>query len=194
MLKPRIKNIQKEILSDNWYILNKVTFEYQRNDESWVKQIRESYDRGNGAAILLYNQEKDSVVLIRQFRMPTYLNGNETGMLIETCAGLLEGDDPDTCILKEVYEETGYQISKIEKVAQCYMSPGAVTEMVHLYLGEYTEEMRIGSGGGLANEQEEIEVIELPFNQAFQMIQSGEIQDAKTIVLLQHLALRRSNS
>ena len=126
-LKPKIKNIEKKVLSDNWYTLYKVIFDYRRKDGSWVQQIRESYDRGNGAAILLYNNEKDTVVLIRQFRMPSFLNGNDSGMLIETCAGLLDDNDPDTCIIKEVFEETGFRIDVVEKVMHAYMSPGAVT-------------------------------------------------------------------
>jgi len=190
-LKPQIKNIEKKILSDNWYTLYKVIFDYRRKDGTWVQQIRESYDRGNGAAILLYNNEKDTVVLIRQFRMPSFLNGNDTGMLIETCAGLLDDNDPDTCIVKEVFEETGFRIDKVEKVMQAYMSPGAVTEIVHLYLGEYTDQMKENKGGGLEEEHEEIEVLEFPFAQALNMISTGEIIDAKTIILLQHLALKK---
>lgn len=190
-LKPQIKNIEKKILSDNWYTLYKVIFDYRRKDGTWIQQIRESYDRGNGAAILLYNNEKDTVVLIRQFRMPSFLNGNDSGMLIETCAGLLDDNDPDTCIIKEVFEETGFRIDAVEKVMHAYMSPGAVTEIVHLYLGEYTDQMKVNKGGGLEEEHEEIEVLELPFSQAMNMITSGEIIDAKTIILLQHLALRK---
>jgi len=190
-LKPQIKNIEKKILSDNWYTLYKVIFDYRRKDGSWVQQIRESYDRGNGAAILLYNNEKDTVVLIRQFRMPSFLNGNDSGMLIETCAGLLDDNDPDTCIIKEVFEETGFRIDAVEKVMHAYMSPGAVTEVVHLYLGVYTDQMKVNKGGGLEEEHEEIEVLELPFSQAMNMIRTGEIIDAKTIILLQHLALRK---
>lgn len=190
-LKPKIKNIEKKVLSDNWYTLYKVIFDYRRKDGTWVQQMRESYDRGNGAAILLYNNDKDTVVLIRQFRMPSFLNGNDTGMLIETCAGLLDDNDPDTCIIKEVFEETGYRIDKVEKVMQAYMSPGAVTEIVHLYLGEYTDQMKENIGGGLVDEHEEIEVLELPFSEALNMIITGEIIDAKTIILLQHLALRK---
>ncbi len=190
-LKPQIKNIEKKILSDNWYTLYKVIFDYRRKDGTWIQQIRESYDRGNGAAILLYNNEKDTVVLIRQFRMPSFLNGNDSGMLIETCAGLLDDNDPDTCIIKEVFEETGFRIDAVEKVMHAYMSPGAVTEIVHLYLGEYTDQMKVNKGGGLEEEHEEIEVLELPFSHAMNMITSGEIIDAKTIILLQNLALRK---
>ncbi|MFD1316700.1 GDP-mannose pyrophosphatase NudK [Namhaeicola litoreus] len=190
MLNPKIKNIEKEVLSDNWYTLYKIGFDYQRKDGSWVRQYRESYDRGNGAGILLYNKEKQTVVLIRQFRMPTYVNGNESGMLVETCAGLLDGQDPETCIINEVFEETGYKIKKVEKVLETYMSPGAVTEIIHLYLGEYTDDMKVNNGGGLIEEQEEIEVLEIPVKTALEWISYGEIIDAKTIILLQYLAIR----
>jgi len=190
-LKPQIKNIEKKVLSDNWYTLYKIIFDYRLKDGRWVQQIRESYDRGNGAAILLYNDEKETVVLIRQFRMPSFLNGNDSGMLIETCAGLLDDNDPDTCIIKEVFEETGYSINSVEKVMQAYMSPGAVTEIIHLYLGAYTDQMKVNKGGGLEEEHEEIEVLELPFSEALNMVVTGEIKDAKTIMLLQHLALRK---
>ena len=190
MLQPKIKNIEKQVLSNNWYTLYKIGFDYQRQDGSWVRQYRESYDRGNGAGILLYNRQKQTVVLIRQFRMPTYVNGNETGMLIETCAGLLDGQDPETCIINEVFEETGYHIEKVEKVLETYMSPGAVTEILHLYLGEYTDEMKVNHGGGLAEEHEEIEVLEIPVETALKWIATGEIRDAKTIILLQYLAIQ----
>ena len=189
MLQPKIKNIEKEVLSDNWYTLYKIGFDYQRQDGSWVRQYRESYDRGNGAGILLFNRQKQTIVLIRQFRMPTYVNGNETGMLIETCAGLLDGQDPETCIINEVFEETGYHIEKVEKVIETYMSPGAVTEIIHLYIGEYTDEMKVTNGGGLAEEHEEIEVLEIPIQTALKWIVTGEIKDAKTIILLQYLAI-----
>jgi nudix-type nucleoside diphosphatase (YffH/AdpP family) len=194
MLQPKIKNIEKEVLSNNWYTLYKIGFDYQRQDGSWVRQYRESYDRGNGAGILLYNKQKQTVVLIRQFRMPTYVNGNETGMLIETCAGLLDGQDPETCIINEVFEETGYKIQKVEKVIETYMSPGAVTEIIHLYLGEYSDDMKVNKGGGLEEEDEEIEVLEIPIETALKWITSGEIRDAKTIILLQFLALRLKNT
>ncbi len=190
MLQPKIKNIEKQVLSNNWYTLYKIGFDYQRQDGSWVRQYRESYDRGNGAGILLYNRQKQTVVLIRQFRMPTYVNGNETGMLIETCAGLLDGQDPETCIINEVFEETGYHIEKVEKVIETYMSPGAVTEILHLYIGEYTDEMKVNHGGGLAEEHEEIEVLEIPVETALKWIATGEIRDAKTIILLQYLAIQ----
>jgi len=187
--KSKIRNINKDILSDNWYTLNKYTYEYQKEDGSWETQIRESYDRGNGAAILLYNKEKGTVVLTKQFRMPTYVNGNPSGMMIEVCAGVLDGADPEDCIKKEVEEETGYQIHHVKKVFESYMSPGAVTEILHFFIGEYQEQMKIGDGGGADDESENIEVLEILFDEALKMITNGEIKDAKTIMLLQYVRL-----
>ncbi len=184
-----IKDVEKKLLSDNWYTLNKYTFSYQKPDGTWEKQEREAYDRGNGAAILLYNSKKKTVVLTRQFRMPTYVNGNEDGMMIEVCAGLLDGDNPADCVRKETEEETGYKISNVQKVFQTYMSPGSVTEIVYLFVGEYDESMKVSDGGGADDETENIEVLELDFNDAMKMVASGEIKDAKTIMLLQHAKL-----
>ncbi|MCA0932281.1 GDP-mannose pyrophosphatase NudK [Lutimonas saemankumensis] len=188
-MNPRIRNVRKLLLSDNWYTLHKVVFDYQMPDGSWVEQVRESYDRGNGAAVLLYNIEKSTVILISQFRMPTYLNGNESGMMIEACAGLLDGDDPETCVIKEAEEESGFRVSKVEKIYEAYMSPGAVTEVVHLYIGQYEESDRVGTGGGLKEEHEDISVLELDFSKALDLMDNGQIRDAKTIILLQHLKL-----
>ncbi len=181
-----IRNVKKELLSDNWYTLNKVTFEYQREDGTWETQVREAYDRGNGAAILLYNREKGTVVLTRQFRMPTYLNGNADGMMIEACAGLLEKGNAEQTIKMEVEEETGYKIDKVEKVFEAYMSPGSVTEILHFFIGQYEEAMKVSEGGGAEDETENIEVLELNFNTALQMVKTGEIRDAKTIMLIQY--------
>ncbi|TLP80270.1 GDP-mannose pyrophosphatase NudK [Maribacter sp. ACAM166] len=186
MKNDRIKDIQREILSDNWYTLNKYTFKYQKPDGSWETQKREAYDRGNGAAILLYNSKKSSVVLTKQFRMPTYVNGNDDGMMIEVCAGLLDGDNPADCVRKETEEETGYKISNVKKVMQPYMSPGSVTEILYLFVGEYDESMKVSEGGGAENETENIEVLELDFNKAMDMVDTGDINDAKTIMLLQY--------
>ncbi len=187
MPNSRVKNIITEVLSNHWYTLNKITFDYQMPNGSWVKQTRESYDRGNGAAVLLYNTQRQSVILIKQFRMPSYMNGNDTGMMTEVCAGLLDGDDPVTCVIKEAEEETGYKIEDVEKVSSAYMSPGAVTEIVHLFIAAYRDDMKVSEGGGLDEEQEDITVHEIKFDEALMMIQSGEIKDAKTIMLLQHL-------
>lgn len=181
-----VRNIQKELLSNNWYTLNKVTFEYQREDGLWETQIREAYDRGNGAAILLYNVQKGTVVLTRQFRMPTYLNGNEDGMMVEACAGLLEKGNAEQTIKMEVEEETGYKIDHVKKVFEAYMSPGSVTEILYFFIGQYTDAMKVGEGGGAEDETENIEVLEFPFKKALQMMETGEIRDAKTIMLLQY--------
>lgn len=186
MHNTKIRNIRKELLSDNWYTLNNFTFDYQKEDGSWETQRRESYDCGDGAALLLYNKEKKSVILTRQFRMPTYVNENKDGMMIEVCAGLLDGLDPENCIKKEALEETGYKINKIRQVFVNYMCPGAVTQKLYLFVGEYDDKMKIGEGGGADDETENIEVLELPFKKALQMMASGEICDAKTIQLLQY--------
>ncbi|REG98483.1 GDP-mannose pyrophosphatase NudK [Flavobacterium aquicola] len=186
MNNPKYKIQKTELLSDNWYILNKVTIDYQKKDGEWDTQEREVYDRGNGAAILLYDKRKGTVILTRQFRLPSYLNGNKSGLLIEVCAGLLDEDNPEACIIRETEEETGYRIQKVKKVFEAYMSPGAVTEILHYFIGEYDISMKVNEGGGLANEHEEIEVLEIPFDQAYVMIESGEIKDAKTIMLLQY--------
>ena len=186
MTNPKFKIQKTELLSDNWYILNKVTLDYQKKDNSWDTQVREVYDRGNGAAILLYNKSKGTVILTRQFRLPSYLNGNKSGLLIEVCAGLLDEDNPESCIIRETEEETGYRLHSVKKVFEAYMSPGAVTEILYYFIGEYDSSMKVSSGGGLEQEHEEIEVLEIPFAQAYVMIESGEIKDAKTIMLLQY--------
>ncbi|MCJ8153957.1 GDP-mannose pyrophosphatase NudK [Chryseobacterium sp. SSA4.19] len=179
-----------EILSDNWYTLKKVTFTLHKKDGTKEEQSREAYDRGNGAVILLYNKNTNEVVLTRQFRLPTFINGNPTGMMIEACAGLLDNDNPEDCIRRETEEETGYKISHVEKIFEAYMSPGSVTEILHFFIAEYSTEMKITEGGGLADEGENIEVMEIPFDDALIMIDSGEIKDAKTIMLLQYLRLK----
>jgi len=186
MTNPAITITDTEILSKNWYILKKVTYKYQKKDGTTEMQSREAYDRGNGATILLYNKDSKNVILTRQFRLPTYLNGNESGMLIEACAGLLDKDNAEDCIKRETEEETGYKIADVKKIFEAYMSPGSVTEIVHFFVAEYSKEMKINEGGGLDEEQENIEVLEIPFDKAFDMISSGEIKDAKTMMLLQY--------
>lgn len=190
MKNPEIKVTETKLLSDNWYILNKVTFDYQKKDGKVESHIREVYDRGNGAAILLYNSSKKTVILTRQFRLPTYLNGNKTGMMIEVCAGLLDQDNAEDAVIRETEEETGYRLKKVEKVIETYMSPGSVTEILYLFVGEYDETMKVNDGGGLDAEQENIEVLEYTFDEAYKMIESGEITDAKTILLLQHAKIK----
>jgi nudix-type nucleoside diphosphatase (YffH/AdpP family) len=187
----QFKIIKNEVLSDNWYTLRKITYEDISPNGSVNIQNREAYDRGNGATILLYNRESQTVILTRQFRMPTYINGNETGYLIECCAGLLDKDDPEECIRRETEEETGYKVSHVEKVFEAYMSPGSVTEILYFFVAEYAKEMKTGEGGGLEEENENIEVLELPFRQALAMINSGEIRDAKTIILLQYAQINK---
>jgi nudix-type nucleoside diphosphatase (YffH/AdpP family) len=184
-----INILETQVLSDQWYTLKKIVFTRQRDDGSVEQQVREVYDRGNGACILLYNRESRSVVLTRQFRMPTFVNGNDTGMLVECCAGLLDKDNPEDCIRRETEEETGYRVGEVRKVMEAYMSPGSVTEILHFFVGAYSSEMKISEGGGLSEESEEIEVLELPFDKAMAMVASGEIKDAKTIMLLQYAQL-----
>ncbi len=183
-------NITKtEILSDNWYTLKKITYEYTQKDGTVQTQSREAYDRGNGAVILLYNKESNTVILTRQFRMPTFINGNADGMMIEACAGLLDQDNPEDCIRRETEEETGYKIKAVQKVYEAYMSPGSVTEILYFFVAEYSKEMKVSDGGGLEEEAENIEVLEYDFNEALKMVSSGNIKDAKTIMLLQYLRI-----
>lgn len=190
-MNPNIKIEKTEILSDNWYTLKKVTYRQRLHDGSWTTQHREAYDRGNGAAILLYNPKNDTVVLTEQFRLPTYINGNKDGMLIEVCAGLLDGEQPELAIKREVEEETGYRLSDVEKLFELYMSPGSVTEIVHFFIAEYSSNDKAGEGGGTGDE-ELIDVLELPIDNAIAMIQDGRIRDGKTVILLQYLQLKRN--
>jgi len=188
-----IKNIEivkTEILSDNWYTLKKVTYQYSKPDGTIQQQSREAYDRGNGAVILLYNMTSQTVILTRQFRIPTYINGNESGMLIEACAGLLDQDSPQDCIRRETEEETGYQIKEAKKIFEAYMSPGSVTEILHFFIAEYTNNMKVSDGGGLEEEEEHIEILEINIQDALEMIDTGEIKDGKTIMLLQYIRLK----
>ena len=179
--------LDTQMLSNNWYVLRKFTYRIRRADGTWATHAREAYDRGNGATILLYDLARRTVLLTRQFRLPTYVNGNPTGMMIEACAGLLEEENPEVRIRLELREETGYEIPEIRKVFEAYMSPGAVTEVLHFFVGAYSPADRIDAGGGI--DEEDIEVLELPFDRALEMIASGEIKDAKTIMLLQFAAL-----
>ena len=186
---PRVRIVDVQLLSDNWYTLKKTTFEYLRNDGNWQRQSRETYDRGNGAVLLLFNASRGTVVLTRQFRFPAFVNGCADGMLIEACAGLLDGDDPEVCIRREVEEETGFRIRSPRKIFEAYMSPGSVTEKLYFFAAEYESGDRMTVGGGDAQEGEDIEVLELPLQQALAMVASGQIEDGKTIMLLQHAAL-----
>lgn len=183
-MSSKIENIQTQLLSDNWSVLRKYTYDLIKQNGERQPQVREVYDNGNGATILLYNRSKKTVLLINQFRIPTYINGNATGMLLETCAGLLDNDSPEDCIRKETIEETGYAIGKVDKLFEAYMSPGGVTQMVHFFAAEYDESQRVTAGGGV--DDEDIEVIELPFTHALEMIKDGRIKDGKTIMLLHY--------
>ena len=190
-MSDKIKIDSSIVLSDNWGKLKKVKYEYLLKDGSWQTQEREVYDRGNGAVILLYNKEKETVILTRQFRLPTWFNGNDDGQMIEACAGMLDENNPEECIRRETEEETGYSLSDVRKIMEVYMSPGSVTEILYFFVGAYSDAMKIGDGGGLDKEQENIEVLELPFKKAMQMIDSGEIKDAKTIMLLQYAYIHK---
>lgn len=189
-MTPNIKINKTEVLSNNWYTLRKITFDIQQKDGTWITQAREAYDRGNGAVILLYNVANKTVILTEQFRMPTYHNGNPTGMMIEACAGLLDQDNPEDCIKRETEEETGFRITEVKKIYEAYMSPGSVTEILYFFVAEYDKSQQVSEGGGVEGEHENIEVLELPFEKALDMIETGEIRDAKTIMLLQYVQLK----
>ena len=185
-----VKIVKTEMLSQKWATLTLVTLDYRQKDGSWQRQSREAYDRGNGAAILLYNKQQKSVILTRQFRLPAYVNGHPTGMLTEVCAGKLDHDSPEVCIKRETQEETGYQIRDVRKVMEAYMSPGSVTELLYFFVAEYSAHMKVDEGGGVAHEHENIEVLEMEFTEALAKVDSGEIRDAKTIMLLQYARLQ----
>ena len=187
-LANRIRIRDVRVLSDDWYVLKKTTFDWQRADGTWQTVSRETYDRGNGATLLPYNLRERTVVLTRQFRYPAYVNGYDD-FLIETAAGLLDEASPEDRIRSEVEEETGYRLRDVRKVFECFMSPGSVTERLHFFIAEYDAGMRVADGGGVAAEGEEIQVLELPFDGAMAMVGRGEIADAKTIMLLQYAAL-----
>ncbi len=184
----RVRIVDVQVLSDDWYVLTKTTFDYRRADGSWQRQSRETYDRGNGATLLLYDPRRRTVVLTRQFRLPAFVNGHE-GMLIETPAGLLEEASPEARIRVEVEEETGYRVESVRKVFEAFMSPGSVTEKLFFFVAEYDAGTRVSRGGGIADEGEDIEVMELPIDDALAMVAQGAIMDGKTIMLLQYAAL-----
>lgn len=183
----KIRIIKTDTLSDDWYVLKKYTFELQRQNGEWQRQSREVYDRGNGATILLYNRERRTVILTRQFRFPTYMNGYP-GYLIETAAGLLDNMDAESRIKAEAEEETGFRLANVQKVLEAFMSPGSVTEKLHFFIAEYTARDKVSTGGGLAAEGEDIEVLEMTFHEALAAIDSGAIVDGKTIMLLYYMA------
>lgn len=187
----QVKILEKKTLSENWYKLYKYTFELVDKKGNKYVQSREAYDRGNGATILLYNPAQKTVILTKQFRLPSYVNGNAEGVLIEACAGLLDEDNPEDCIRRETEEETGYRVTKVEKIYEAYMSPGSVTEILYFFIGEYSKDQKVNEGGGVDEEQENIEVLEMKFDEAYNMIAKGEIRDAKTIMLLQYAKLHK---
>jgi nudix-type nucleoside diphosphatase (YffH/AdpP family) len=185
----RIRVQDVHVLSDDYGVLKTTTFDWRRSDGEWQTQRRETYERSNAATLLPYNLAQRSVILVRQFRYPAYVNGHDD-LLIEAAAGMLDNASPEQRIRAEVEEETGYRLGEIRKVFEAFMTPGAVTEKLHFFVAEYDSSMRIGNGGGLAAEGEDIEVLELPIDQALAMIGDGRIQDAKTIMLLQYAALK----
>lgn len=189
-MNDKIKILETKILSDNWYVLKKITYEHFKNGR-WQKQTREAYDRGNGATILLYNKENKTVILTRQFRLPSFINGNASGMLIEACAGLLDKDNAEDCVKRETEEETGYQVKDVRKIFEAYMSPGSVTEILYFFVAEYSSSMKVHEGGGVEDEQEHIEVLEMKLDDAMHKIETGEIKDGKTIMLLQYAKLNK---
>lgn len=190
-MEERIRVREVKVLSDDWYILKKTTFDFRRRDGSWQTISRETYDRGNGATILLFNRERKTVLLTRQFRFPAFVNGCQNGMLIEACAGLLENQQAEEAIRRETEEETGYHLGPVTKLFEAYMSPGSVTEKIHFFIAEYDASSKTVEGGGNADHGEEIEVLELDLEEALKMIEIGEIQDGKTIMLLQYAKLKR---
>ncbi len=192
MVENKIKNIKKTTLSKEWATLDRIDYDFQFENGEWKGVSRECYNRGNGAAILLYNPDKGTVVLTKQFRMPIYENNREEGMSIEACAGAIDDNDtPLETILRETEEEVGYKIKNAKQVLTAYTSPGALTEKMYLFVAVYNDTMKANEGGGLETENEEIEVLEIPFSMAIEMMNQGEIIDAKTIMLLQYTQINK---
>jgi nudix-type nucleoside diphosphatase (YffH/AdpP family) len=189
-LEDRIKIRSVEVLSDEWAVLKKTTFDYRRNDGAWETHVRQTYDRGDGATILPHDPKRDTVLLVKQFRYPAYVTGHKEP-LIEACAGLLDEDDPETCIKREAEEELGYRLDKVRLLYMPYMSPGSVTERLACFAAEYSPDDRVSDGGGHAGEGEDIEVLEVPLDEAIAMVGDSRIIDAKTILLVQHLVMER---
>lgn len=187
-----LKNIKKTNLSKEWATLNRIDYNYQFKNGEWKGISRECYNRGNGAAILLYNPEKETIILTKQFRMPIYENNKNESMSVEVCAGAIDNNDkPLETIIRETEEEVGYKINNAKQVLTAYTSPGALTEKMYLFVAEYNDTMKINEGGGLESENEEIEVLELSFSKAIEMIKNEEIIDAKTIMLLQYAQINK---
>ncbi|MDP9196637.1 MAG: GDP-mannose pyrophosphatase NudK [Pseudomonadota bacterium] len=186
---PHITLRSRKILSDRQYRLEQITLEIRKENGTPQTWTRECFDRGNGAVILLYDPDRKTVILTRQFRLPAYINGTADGMLVEACAGELDEDSPEDCIRREALEETGYLVQDPQKLFELYMSPGSVTEVLHFFIARYSPDSRKNSGGGVEGE-EDIEVLEIPFNRALDMVRTGKIRDAKTVILLQHMRLQ----
>jgi nudix-type nucleoside diphosphatase (YffH/AdpP family) len=188
----RVSNIENISLSNEWAKLDRVEYDFEFKTGEKKRILRECYNRGNGAAILLYNRNNKTVILTRQFRMPIYVNNTKEAMSIEVCAGAIDKNDtPMETIIRETEEEVGYKIANVEQVLKAYTSPGALTEKMYLFIAEYTDAMKVNNGGGLDTENEEIEVLELPFSKAIKMIETEEIIDAKTILLLQYAQINK---
>jgi nudix-type nucleoside diphosphatase (YffH/AdpP family) len=190
MQEEQVRILRQDILSDNYYPLKNVTYQQRRRDGTWQTQQREVYDAASGAAVLLYNPRRRTVLLTRQFRVGAHLGGHH-GFLVEVPAGILDGASPEQRIRAEIREETGYAVDRVQKVLELFASPGSLTERVHYFLGEYDDADRCGDGGGKPEEGEQIEVLELAFDEALAQVARGEIVDAKTVVLLQYLHLRQ---
>lgn len=191
-MSENVKNIVHKTLSKAWATLLQIDYDYKFKDGTWKRVSRESYDRGNGTGILLYNSDKSTVILTKQFRMPIYDSNKHEAMSIEVCAGAIDkNESPESTIIREVEEEVGYKIKEVQKVMEAYMSPGALTEKMYLYVAPYSDSMKVNEGGGVAGEHEEIEVLEMAFSNAIKMMLSGEIQDAKTIMLLQYAQVKK---
>ncbi|MBX9244459.1 NUDIX domain-containing protein [Actinotalea ferrariae] len=186
---PDVRVVDVELLASAWHVLRRTTLEYRGRDGRWSTQQRETYDRGNGATVLLHDVERRTVLLTRQFRFPAYVNGHPDGMLVEAAAGLLDADDPETAVRRETEEELGVTLGGVEHVMDLYMSPGSVTEVLHFYAAPYTAPERTGVGGGVAAEGEDIEVLEVDVDEALARVRDGRIVDAKTVVLLQWAVL-----
>lgn len=192
MTNPKIANVNVEVILNTRFNVKRVTNDYQKKDGSWQKQERDIFDVDNASTLLLYNAEKRTVILTWQFRVPTYLNGSQSGMLLEACAGLLDtGETPEQCAIREALEETGYKISGAKKIFEAYMTPGSVTGIVHFFVAPYTDEMKVTDGGGHVHEQENIEVFEMPFDKVYDMMERGEIKDGKTIMLIQYAKINK---
>jgi nudix-type nucleoside diphosphatase (YffH/AdpP family) len=188
--EPPVRIVEANVLADDWARLTKYVIDYRRADGTWERQVRQAYDRGHGAVLLPYDPKRGTVLLVRQFRLVAWLNGDGDPHLIEACAGLLDANDPETAIAKEAEEELGIRLRDARRVFAPYMSPGSVTERLTFFIAEYEPSDRIGAGGGAAHEGENIEVLELPLERALAMVETGEIADAKTIMLLQHVRLK----